>query len=167
MKIIKTQSNQTQIKISKNEWLQIGSYSGWFKKHADDIDLTKQKADTTELFTVMTQMRADLGGLQNNNDPQKAEAIKLRLQNTLNDVKQNNWVVRLDAEIGLDVDNLMKALEANDLTQFNRVLETFFNPNLKESKAQLDRLLQKQKGESIGTEVGLEQAVGDTGDAYA
>jgi len=169
MKIIKTQSNHTSITLSQKEWYQIGFTSGWLNKQAEDMDLTRQKADTDKLFKALSEMRANLGGLQNNNDPQKSEAINLRIDEILNDISENNWVAKLDSEIGLDIDNLQAAADSNNLDAFNRVLESYFKPNLEESKAQLDRQLQKQKGGAgaQGVGVGLEQAVEDTGDSYA
>ena len=34
MKIVKTASGRTQIKMSRNEWLKIGKIAGWMKKEA-------------------------------------------------------------------------------------------------------------------------------------
>ena len=167
MKIIKAQ-NCTNITMSHKEWCQIGTSSGWMRL-AEDIDLTRQKADTDKLFQVMSDFRTDITAFQNI-DPQNTEEInkvKEGIMSKLDDIKDNNWVVQLDAEIGLSIQSLYAAINQNNFILFLNILDNKFKKDLNESKAQLDRAYQKQKGESTGVAIGLTETVDDTGDSYA
>jgi len=167
MKIIKAQ-NCTNITMSHKEWCQIGTSSGWMRL-AEDMDLTKQKADTDKLFQSMNDFRTDIATLQNI-DPQNIEEtnkVKEGIMSKLDDIKQNNWVAKLDAEIGLSIQSMYDAISQNNFILFSNILEKKFKTDLNESKAQLDRQFQKQKGESTGVAIGLTETVDDTGDSYA
>ena len=151
MKLIKTASN-LQIKLSKSEWQHIGLVSGWIKK-AEDIDLTRQKADTDKLFEAMKDMRREIGSIQNNTDPNAVQAIKLSILKVLQEITDHNWVARLDSEIGLSIMALTDALNKNDFIQFNQILEKKFKTDLDESKNQLNRQQAKQQGAMTGVQM--------------
>jgi len=161
MKIIKTQSNQTQIKLSKSEWQQIGFSSGWLKKQAEGMDLTRQKADTDKLFEAMKTMFNNVTGLR---DSANAEASKLVIQRVLDDLKENNWVATLDAEIGLDIQALSAALQSNNIDAFEKRLKSYFKTNLEESKKELDRQMQNQQTGNIQFGQGTDQTQDVAGD---
>lgn len=158
MKLIKIASG-IQLKLSKTEWKHIGFSSGWLKSAEDNIDLTRQVADTNDLYDAMRKMRNDIGSLQNNNDQTVLEATKASLAKTLEDLKNNNWVVRLDSEIGLNVESLETLLNNNNIVGFGEVLEKKFKKDLDESKAELTRQQTKQKGAQQGVSFGAEEAI--------
>jgi len=155
MKLIKIGSS-LQIKLSKIEWEYIGLTSGWIKE-AQDIDVTRQVADTNGLYDAMTKIRNYIGSLQNSPDQNTIENVKLSIASILNDIKNNNWVAKMDAEIGLNVESLETALESNNFTGFSQILEKKFKTDLDESKAQLDRQQAKQQGAQQGVDLGIEE----------
>ena len=154
MKIIKSKSN-LRIKMSKKEWERIGLMSNWLRKADNNIDVTRQISDTNKLYEAMKKMRNDMSTLQNSADTNTTNAMKDAILSTLNEVIQGNLVVKLDAEIGLNVESLRTALENNDLIMFNQILEKKFKSDLDESKAQLDRQLAKQQGAQQGVDMSL------------
>jgi len=159
MKLIKIGSD-LQIKLSKIEWQHIGITSGWLKE-SQDIDVTRQVADTNGLYDAMTKIRNYIGSLQNNPDQNTIENAKLSITSILNDIKNNNWVAKMDAEIGLNVESLETALESNNFTGFSQILEKKFKTDLDESKAQLDRQQAKQQGAQQGVDLGMEEGGND------
>lgn len=160
MKIIKT-SNYINIILSKNEWWQIGFSSGWLNKTAEEMDLTRQKADTDKLWKAYSKLKADIGELQNTNDPNISQKVKDSILMILDDTKDNNWVAQLDAEIGLRIDDLSRAMQSNDFITFNNILEKYFQTELQESEKQLNLQLQKQKNPTTNINTGIENITGD------
>jgi hypothetical protein len=157
MKLIKTADN-IQIKMSKTEWQNIGVTSGWIKE-AQGIDATRQVADTNDLYSAMDKMRNNISVLQNNQDANTVEATKDSILYTLNEIKSNNWVVELDAEIGLKIGNLEALIQQNKFQEFSALLDGHFKKDLDESKAQLDRQQQdaSQPSDQQGVAIGLEE----------
>ena len=150
MQIIKAQ-NYTNITLSKREWCQIGTSSGWFKKSAEDVNSTKQKADTQNLSTLVQTLKPLIPVLQNPSSAQELEAKKGVCLEKVEDALANNFVVKNDAEIGNLVINLQTILTANPFNPavFQKQVDILFN-ELNDSKEELtNQLVYEDKGQLI------------------